>query len=100
MNSHNEINVGIDTGKQQLDIYVRPLGEAFSVDNTPSGVRKAVTRLKQFRPTRIVIEATGRFGNRLCHRRPTRQIARDRRQPHSHQALCRGHRATGQKRST
>jgi transposase len=61
MNSHNEINVGIDTGKQQLDIYVRPLGEAFSVDNTPSGVRKAVTRLKQFRPTRIVIEATGRL---------------------------------------
>jgi transposase len=61
MNTTNEINVGIDTGKKQLDIYIRPLGEAFSVDNTPVGVREAVKRLKQFQPTRIVIEATGRL---------------------------------------
>jgi transposase len=59
--SSNEVNVGIDTGKQQLDIYVRPLGVAFSVANTPAGVREAVSRLKQFQPTRIVIEATGRL---------------------------------------
>ena len=61
MNHPNEINVGIDTGKQQLDIYVRPLNEFFSVDNTPAGVREAVKRLKQVQPTRIVIEATGRL---------------------------------------
>jgi transposase len=61
MNNPNEINVGIDTGKQQLDIYIRPRNEFFSVDNTPTGVRKAVKRLKQVQPTRIVIEATGRL---------------------------------------
>ncbi len=61
MNTSNEINVGVDTGKQQLDIYIRPLDESFSVDNTPAGVREAVKRLKQFQPTRIIIEATGRL---------------------------------------
>ena len=41
MNTTNEINVGIDTSKTQLDIYIRPLDKFFSVDNTAQGVRKA-----------------------------------------------------------
>ena len=56
-----EINIGIDTGKYQLDIYVRPTGEYFTVENSKAGVREAVTRLKSLRPTRIIIEATGRL---------------------------------------
>jgi len=61
MNSTNEINVGIDTSKTQLDIYIRPLDEFFSVANTAQGVREAVKRLKTVCPARIVIEATGRL---------------------------------------
>jgi len=61
MNTTNEINVGIDTSKATLDIYIRPLDEFFSVDNTPQGVKQAVTHLKAACPTRIVIEATGRL---------------------------------------
>jgi len=61
MNTFNEINVGVDTSKTQLDFYVRPLGEFFSVENTPAGVRAAVRQLKKIQPTRIVIEATGRL---------------------------------------
>jgi len=61
MNTTNEINVGIDTGKKQLDIYIRPLDEFFSVDNTMQGVKQALKRLKAVCPTRIVIEATGRL---------------------------------------
>ena len=61
MNTTNEINVGIDTSKAQLDIYVRPLDESFSVDNTAMGIKAAIKRLKPLRPTRIVIEATGRL---------------------------------------
>ncbi|WP_226705234.1 IS110 family transposase, partial [Microbulbifer elongatus] len=58
---NNEVNVGIDTGKTQLDIYIRPLGEYFTVSNDAKGVREAIRRIKARRPTRIVIEATGRL---------------------------------------
>jgi len=61
MNTSTEINVGIDTGKTQLDIYVRPLDQSFSVANTAEGIRDAIRQLKQVKPTRIVIEATGRL---------------------------------------
>jgi transposase len=61
MDTTNEINVGIDTSKTQLDIYIRPLNEFFSVDNNAQGVKEAIKRLKSVRPTRIVIEATGRL---------------------------------------
>jgi transposase len=61
MNTAEEINVGIDTGKAQLDFYVRPLDQAFSVPNTAAGIREALRQLKQVTPTRIVIEATGRL---------------------------------------
>ncbi|QKX17755.1 IS110 family transposase [Microbulbifer sp. YPW1] len=57
----NEVNVGIDTGKTQLDIYIRPLGEYFAVSNDAKGVREAIKRIKAHQPTRIVIEATGRL---------------------------------------
>lgn len=61
MNNSEEINVGIDTGKTQLDIYVRPLNQAFSVANSPAGIRDAIRQLKPLKPARIVIEATGRL---------------------------------------
>ena len=61
MNTSEEINVGVDTGKSQLDIYIRPLEQAFSVPNTTAGIRDAVGQLKRIRPTRVVIEATGRL---------------------------------------
>lgn len=61
MDTTNEINVGIDTSKTQLDIYIRPLDEFFSVDNNARGIKEAVKRLKAVHPVRIVIEATGRL---------------------------------------
>lgn len=63
MNSKNNqnINVGVDTGKYQLDIYIRPLDIYFSVSNDETGIKKAVKIIKQHQPERIVIEATGRL---------------------------------------
>jgi len=60
-NNQNEINVGVDTGKQQLDIYIRPLDIYFTVANDEKGISEAVETLKKYHPTRIVIEATGRL---------------------------------------
>lgn len=60
-NSQKEINIGVDTGKQQLDIYIRPLDIFFSVNNDTAGIKEAIKRIKPYKPTRIVIEATGRL---------------------------------------
>jgi transposase len=63
MNKENptEINIGIDTSQSQLDVYVRPIGEYFSVDNTPKGAKAAAKRIKTYQPARVLIEATGRL---------------------------------------
>lgn len=60
-NNQNEINVGVDTGKTQLDIYIRPLDIYFAASNDEQGINKAVKEIKKHKPTRIVIEATGRL---------------------------------------
>lgn len=60
-NNQNEINVGVDTGKTQLDIYIRPLDIYFTVSNDEKGINKAIKEIRKHKPTRIVIEATGRL---------------------------------------
>jgi transposase len=59
--TNQSINVGVDTGKTQLDIHIRPLDLFFSVENTEKGIKAALKRIKKHDPTRIVIEATGRL---------------------------------------
>jgi len=60
-NTNQNINVGVDTGKFQLDIYIRPLAIYFTVTNDEKGIKEAVTKIKQYNPQRIIIEATGRL---------------------------------------
>jgi len=60
-NNQNEINVGVDTGKTQLDIYIRPLAIFFTVSNDEKGINEAIVKLKKHHPDRIIIEATGRL---------------------------------------
>lgn len=56
-----EINVGIDTSSTQLDIYVRPTGQFFSVNNDKEGIKEAIKQLQPLKPTRVLIESTGRL---------------------------------------
>ncbi len=60
-NDQQEINVGVDTGKQQLDIFIRPLDVFFTVTNDKKGIKEAIAQIKKHRPSRIIIEATGRL---------------------------------------
>ncbi len=64
-NSQNEINVGVDVGKEQLDVYIRPLELYFTVTNDDKGISKAIKELKKYKVTCIVIEATGRYEHAL-----------------------------------
>lgn len=54
-------NIGVDTGKTQLDIHIRPIGLYFSVENTEKGIKEALRVIKKHKPERIIIEATGRL---------------------------------------
>ncbi|NAX43243.1 MULTISPECIES: IS110 family transposase [unclassified Vibrio] len=60
-NTLQNINVGVDTGKSQLDIYIRPLDMYFTVPNTEKGISDAIKTIKKHKPQRVVIEATGRL---------------------------------------
>ncbi len=63
--NHTEVNIGIDTSQTQLDIYVRPCGDYFSVDNNRKGAKDAARRRRSYQPTRVLIEATGRLEMRF-----------------------------------
>ena len=58
---HNEINIGIDTSQAALDVFVRPSGQFKSFDNTTEGIKAAIRFINPFKPTRVLIEATGRL---------------------------------------
>ncbi|CAH6917077.1 transposase [Vibrio chagasii] len=60
-NTLQNINVGVDTGKSQLDIYVRPLDIYFTVPNTDKVISDAIKIIKKHKPQRVVIEATARL---------------------------------------
>ena len=59
--TNQNINVGVDTGKFQLDIYIRPIDIYFTVSNDEKGIKEAVKIIKKHNPERVVIEATGRL---------------------------------------
>ncbi|MFC1684145.1 IS110 family transposase [Pseudomonadota bacterium] len=59
--NQNDVNVGVDTGKSQLDIYIRPLDIYFTVANDDDGIKHALKEIKKYHPSRIIIEATGRL---------------------------------------
>ncbi len=56
-----EIFVGIDVGKQWLDVAVHEQSETFRVRNDESGIMELVKRLKKLKPRLIVLEPTGGF---------------------------------------
>jgi transposase len=59
--NQNEINIGIDTSQPRLDIHVRPQAVFQSFENNPEGIQSAIRFIKPFKPTRVLIEATGRL---------------------------------------
>jgi len=56
-----EVFVGIDVSQDFLDVGVRPSGERFRVAYDEDGMEALVSRLEPLRPSRIVLEATGKL---------------------------------------
>jgi transposase len=55
------VYVGVDVGKEQLEVALRPSGEQFSLANDERAVRTLVKRLLPLGCARIVVEATGGY---------------------------------------
>lgn len=53
--------IGIDVAKDQLDVHLRPSGEAFRVPHDAAGLAALLTRLRALNPTLIALEATGGY---------------------------------------
>ena len=61
----SERNVGIDVGKDTLDVYVYETDVHWQESNTDKGVRHLVKRLKRYQLTRVLVEATGGYERRF-----------------------------------
>lgn len=57
----SNVNVGIDTGKSQLDVCIHESQQFVSFGNDARGIRQLVLLLDMFPVERIIIEATGRL---------------------------------------
>jgi transposase len=56
-----EVFVGIDIGKDRLDVHIRPLGQHLVVGNDLAGLAQLATRLEADPPSLIVLEASGGY---------------------------------------
>jgi transposase len=56
-----QVFVGIDVSKDQLDVHVRPSGEAFAVTRDGKGLEELTDRLRALAPALVAVEATGGF---------------------------------------
>lgn len=66
-NAQTQVYVGIDVCKAWLDVYAHPIGQAFRVPNTHTGLKQLKRRLAGLDVALIVMEATGKF-HREAHR--------------------------------
>jgi transposase len=53
--------VGIDVGKDRIEVHIRPDGIAFGCATDTKGLESLVTRLKPLQPKVIALEATGGY---------------------------------------
>ena len=53
--------VGIDVSKNMLDVHVLPEDLSYSFANDPQKIKALIRKLKQIKPTLIVLEATGGY---------------------------------------
>jgi transposase len=55
------VNVGVDVGKSQLDLYLLERDRALTVPNEGQAIPTLIRSLSRYRIERIVVEATGRL---------------------------------------
>ncbi|MCK5001973.1 MAG: IS110 family transposase [Gammaproteobacteria bacterium] len=68
------VNVGVDVGKQYLDICIHEKDIYWREENTVTGIKRILKRLSHYHVERLVMEATGRYEFELAQLAYTRDI--------------------------
>ena len=61
-----EVYVGVDISKNNLDIYMYPIGKFFKVANSEVGIQNIIKELAHYQVTQIACEATGGYEQLLA----------------------------------
>ena len=69
-----KVYVGIDVSKDWLDVAVRPMGDAWQVNQDEGGIQSLVERLTKLRPELIVMEASGGYERLVATELGTAQL--------------------------
>jgi transposase len=64
--SKEGVNIGIDVGKQQLDVFILEREIHITVENSAAGIKQLLGRLVRYAVQRVVVEATGRYERLFC----------------------------------
>jgi transposase len=67
-NAHSKLktrHVGIDVGKDNLDVHIYELEKHWQVANTSAGIKTLIMQLNRYELTRVLVEATGGYERRL-----------------------------------
>lgn len=62
---NKERHIGIDIGKDTLDIHIYELEKHWQTSNTLADIKKLITQLKRYQLTRVLVEATGGYERKL-----------------------------------
>ena len=65
-NRSTERNVGIDVGKDVLDIAILELDTHWQIANDDAAIQELVKQLRRYKLTRVVVEATGGYERRVA----------------------------------
>jgi len=58
---YQQRHVGIDVGKSTLDIFIYEKEVYFQVENNAAGIAQLIKKLKRYKLTRVLVEATGGY---------------------------------------
>ena len=60
-----ERNVGVDVGKDTLDIHIYELNKHWQTNNTSEGFKTLIRQLNRYQLTRVLVEATGGYERQM-----------------------------------
>jgi len=73
-NRSTERNVGIDVGKDVLDIAILELDTHWQIANDDAAIQELVKQLRRYKLTRVVVEATGGYERRVAEACAAREL--------------------------
>lgn len=66
MKNLSKVYVGVDISKNNLDVYIHPIGKRCSFINSENGLTHFLKLISEYEVTQIVCEATGGYENLLA----------------------------------